>query len=110
MTVKSMSWTQTRATSLPLVGRWALPQLLASGKIKNKPLRFDMLDDSTLRSDQTLKYCGELEIPTKTDAAKLDCYAQTGCGILPTHYLVDGGGRVQLITQEIVNWALTELR
>jgi len=110
MTVKSKSWTQTHPTSLQLIGRWALPQLLASGKIKNKPLRFDMLDDSILRLDQTLKFCGEIEIPTKKGAAKLDCYSQTGYGIMPTHYLVDGGGRVQLITQETVNWALTELR
>lgn len=109
MTVKSKSWTQTRATSLPLIGRWALPGLIASGKIKNKPLRFDMLDDSTMRSDQTLKYCGEIEIQTKNGAIKLDCYVQTGCAILPTHYLVDYGGRVQLITQEIVNWVLTEI-
>jgi len=110
MTVKSAAWTQERATSLPLMGRWALLPLLASGKCKRQPLRFDMLDDSTLRPDQTLKYSGTIEIPTKTGPATLDCYAQTGRAIVPTHYLVDAGGCVQLITQETVNWALAELR
>jgi len=109
MTVKSDSWTQRHATSLPLIAQWALLPLLASGTLKSKPLRFDMLDNSALRADQTLRYCGQIEIPLAKATAKLDCYAQTGCGILPTHYIVDGDGRVQLITQETVNWALTRL-
>ncbi len=109
MTVKSKSWTQTRTTSHPLISQWALLKLLATGKIKSKPLEFDMLDNSTLRPDQTLRYCGKIEVPVAGGKAKLDCYAQTGYGILPTHYLVDNGGRVQLITQETVNWALTKL-
>ena len=109
MTVKSKSWTQTRTTSHPLIGQWALLPLLASGKIKGKPLEFDMLDNSTLRPSQTLRYCGKIEVPLASGNAKLDCYAQTGYGILPTHYLVDDGGTVQLITQETVNWALTKL-
>ena len=109
ITVKSAAWTQERATSLPLIARWALLPVLASGTCKSKPLRFDMLDDSTLRPDQTLKYSGAIEIPTKAGPATLDCYAQTGRAIVPTHYLVDAAGRVQLITQETVNWALAEL-
>ncbi|MBL7221150.1 MAG: hypothetical protein ISS69_13615 [Phycisphaerae bacterium] len=109
MTVKVKSWTQKRATSHPLIGQWVLLRLLASGKLKKKPLEFDMLDNSTLRPDQTLRYCGKVEVPVAGGKVKLDCYAQTGYGILPTHYLVDNGGRVQLITQETVNWALTKL-
>jgi hypothetical protein len=109
MTVKSKSWTQTRTTSHPLISQWALLQLLASGKFKDKPLEFDMLDNSTLRPDQTLRYCGKVEVPVSGGRVKLDCYAQTGYGILPTHYLLDNAGRVQLITQETVNWALTKL-
>ena len=109
MLVKSKSWTQTRSTSHPLIGRWALLPLLSSGIVKSKALTFDMLDDSTLRSDQTLKYTGQIEIRVAGDTAKLDCYAQTGWGIVPTHYLVDVEGRVQLITMSTVNWALSNL-
>jgi hypothetical protein len=109
MVVKSKSWTQKHTTSNPLIARWALLGLLSSGKLKSKPLTFDMLDDSTLRSNQTLRYTGQIEIPVADGTAKLDSYAQTGSGIVPTHYLVDADGRVQLITMSAVNWALTEL-
>lgn len=109
MVVKSKSSTQNRSTGNPLISRWALLPLLASGKLKSKPLTFDMLDDSTLRPDQTLRYTGGIEIPVAGGTARLDCYAQTGWGIVPTHYLVDDGGRVQLITQTTVNWALSGL-
>lgn len=109
MVVKSKSWTQKRSTSNPLISRWALLGLLSSGKLRSKPLTFDMLDDSTLRSDQTLRYTGQIEIPVASGSAKLDSYAQTGRGIIPIHYLVDGDGRVQLITMSTVNWALSDL-
>lgn len=109
MLVKSKSWTQTCSTSHPLIGRWALLPLLSSGIVKSKPLTFDMLDDSTLRSDQTLRYTGPIVIPVAGGNVKLDCYAQTGWGIVPTHYLVDVEGRVQLITMSAVNWALSNL-
>jgi hypothetical protein len=109
MIVKSNSWTQTRAVSNRLIAQWALPGLLAAGKFRDKPLQFDMLDNSTLRPDQTLSYSGRVEVPTAKGKIKLDCYAQTGRGILPIHYLVDTAGRVQLITHETVNWALTKL-
>jgi hypothetical protein len=107
MTVKSKSWTQERTTTHPLIGRWTLLPLLASGTLKKKSLTFDLLDDSTLRPNQTLIYEGEIDVPVKGGTAKLDSYAQTGQGIVPTHYLVDNKGRVQLITMTTVNWALT---
>ena len=109
MRIQSKSWTQTRHTSHPLIARWALLPLLASGTVKSKPLMFDMLDDSTLRSHQILKYTGPIVIPAAGGKAKVDCYAQTGRGIVPTHYLVDAEGRVQLITMSTVNWALSNL-
>lgn len=109
MVVKSKSWTQRRSTSNPLIGRWALLELLCSGKLKSEPLTFDMLDDSTLRSDQIIRYTGQIEIPVADGTAKLDSYAQTGHGIVPTHYLVDTDGRLQLITMSNVNWALSDL-
>ena len=109
MVVKSKAWTQQHSTGNLLIGRWALLPLLASGKLKSKPLNFDLLHDSTLRPNQTLRYTGEIEIPVAGGTASFDCYAQTGRGIVPTHYLVDTDGRVQLITMTTVNWALTEL-
>jgi len=110
MVVKAKSWTQEHATANPLIGRWALLGLLSSGELKEKPLTFDMLDDSTLRGDQTLRYAGEIEIPVAEGTAKLDSYVQTGWGIVPIHYLVDSDGRVQLITMSTTNWALEDLK
>ncbi len=57
--------------------------------------------------NQTLRYEGEIETPIKGGTILLDCYVQTGQGIVPTHYLVDDKGRVLLITMTTVNWALT---
>lgn len=109
MVVKSKSWAQQRSTGDLLIGRWALLPLLASGKLKSKPLTFDLLDDSTLRPSQNLRYTGEVEIPVAGGTARLDGYVQTGWGVVPTHYLVDHAGRIQLITMTTVNWALMEL-
>jgi len=109
MVVKSKSRTHKRSTSNPLISRWALLGVLSAGKLKSRPLTFDLLDDSTLRPDQTIRYTGQIEIPVAGGKAKLDCYAQTGWGIVPTHYLVDADGRVQLITMSTVNWALTDM-
>ena len=109
MVVKSKSRTQERSTGDLLIGRWALLPLLASGELKSKSLTFDLLDDSTLRPNQTLRYTGEVEIPVAGGTAKMGSYAQTGWGVVPTHYLVDHAGRVQLITMTTVNWALMEL-
>jgi len=110
MVVKSKSWTQRRRTENPLIGRWALLPLLASGKLKQKSLTFDMLDDSTLRPGQLVRYTGEVKIPLAGGGVKLDCYAQTGRGVVPIHYLIDQAGRVQLITQSTVNWVLSEVK
>jgi hypothetical protein len=110
MTVKSKSWTQKDSTGNPLIARWALLPLLASGKIKKAPLTFDMLEDSTLRANQTIRYEGETSIPVKDGTARLLSYVQTGDAVVPTHYMVDVRGRVQLITMSMVNWALAQLK
>lgn len=93
-----------------LVPQEALPALLAGGIVKSRDLLFDMLQNGlVIKPDQTLHYSGQIRIPVAGSTAAMDCYAQTGYGILPTHYLVDRQGRVQLITQENTNWALKEL-
>lgn len=106
MTVKSKSWTQEKATSNPLITKWALLPLLASGDIRKAPLKFDLLDDSTLRPNQEIRYEGVITIPVRGGKAKLHSYVQTGQAIQPTHYLLDSDGRVQLITASFVNWVL----
>ena len=109
MTVKAKSWTNTYSTGKPLIARYALLPLLASGKLKKAPLEFDLLEDCALRRDQVIRYAGQIEIPVAGGTAMLDSYAHTGWGSVPTHYLVDQGGRVQLITMQTVNWALADL-
>jgi len=104
---KTNSWSRQYSTSNPLIHRWALLPVLASGSIKKAPLVFDMLDDSALRPNQTLRYEGEIEVPVKGGEVKMDSYAQTGHGIVPIHYLVDDKGQVQLITMDAVSWVLT---
>jgi len=110
MTATAASWKQKRRTRNPLVAKWALLPMLASGSLKDAPLTFDLLDDSTLRPDQQLRYEGQITVPIKGGEAKLDSYVQTGRAIQPTHYLVDGDGRVQLITASFVNWVLRDLK
>jgi hypothetical protein len=94
----------------PMIPQEALLRLLAQGGIRNGALRFTLLQTgSAIKQGQTLKYQDTMQIPVKDGAAELACYVQTGYGVLPTHYLVDQQGRVQLITQENTNWALKEL-
>jgi hypothetical protein len=102
-TVKSVN-------SHTLIPQEALLTLLAGNIVKSGDLRFDILQNGlVIKPDQALRYSGQIQIPVAGGTAAMDCYAQTGYGILPTHYLVDGQGRVQLITQENTNWALKKL-
>ncbi|MHC4323789.1 MAG: hypothetical protein ACYSUX_05915 [Planctomycetota bacterium] len=102
-TVKSVN-------SHTLLPQEALLTLLARDIVKSGGLRFNMLQNGlAIKPDQTINYTGRIQIPVAGGTAAMDCYAQTGYGILPTHYLVDEHGRVQLVTQENTNWALKEL-
>lgn len=109
----------------PLLAQWSLLHILArgpgryvrlrrgptNGPGKGTPLRFDMLADcSVYKPGQALRYGGKIEVPTAAGNVRLDCYAQTGYGILPIHYLVDEAGRVQLVTQADTNWALQSVK
>lgn len=91
--------------------QWNMVGLLAKGVFHSMPIEFDMMHElSVFKPDQMLKYSGEVQISVATDDASLHCYVQTGYGVLPTHYLVDCMGRVQLITQSMLSWALQEVR
>lgn len=106
--VESKGSSRQYVTQNPLIHRWGLLPLVASGTIKKTPLVFDMLDDAAIRYDQTIDYEGKIQVPLQSGVATLDSYVQTGCGIVPMHYLVDQKGRVQLITIATVNWLLKE--
>jgi len=93
-----------------ILAQEALLTLLAGDIVKSGDLHFNMLQNGlVIKPDQTIHHSGRIQIPVAGGIVGMDCYAQTGCGILPTHYLVDGQGRVQLITQENTNWALKKL-
>jgi hypothetical protein len=98
--------TEFRATG-PVLSQWNVPGLLAKGSLRDRTFRFDLMHElSVFKPGQTFRYSGQVQIPVAKGDVNLHCYAQTGYGILPTHYLVDGTGRVQLITQSMLNWAL----
>jgi hypothetical protein len=70
------------------------------------PSAFDMLQDlSVLRANQSLIDEG----PVDLDSGTYTAYAQTGEGILPTHYLLDDRQRPQLVTFGLIAWALTDI-
>jgi len=107
---KNKMGTVESSNSRILLPQEALLTLLAGDIVKSGDLHFDMLQNGlVIKPGQTMHYSGRIQIPVAGRTAAMDCYAQTGYGILPTHYLVDKDGRVQLITQENTNWALKEL-
>ena len=107
---KNRMGTVESSNSRILLPQEALLTLLAGDIVKSGDLHFDMLQNGlVIKPGQTMHYSGRIQIPVAGRTAAMDCYAQTGYGILPTHYLVDKEGRVQLITQENTNWALKEL-
>ncbi len=107
---KNRMGTVESSNSRILLPQEALLTLLAGDIVKSGDLHFDMLQNGlVIKPGQTMHYSGRIQIPVAGRTAAMDCYAQTGYGILPTHYLVDKDGRVQLITQENTNWALKEL-
>jgi hypothetical protein len=94
----------------PLLSQWNVLGMLAKGAFEKTPVRFELMHElSVFKPGQMLKYTGEVQVPLATGDVNLHCYAQTGYGVLPTHYLVDRAGRVQLITQSMLNWALQKV-
>jgi hypothetical protein len=88
-----------------LLSHWSLPHLLLRNALA-LPSAFDMLQDlSVLRANQSLIDEG----PVDLDSGTYTAYAQTGEGILPTHYLLDDRQRPQLVTFGLIAWALTDI-
>ena len=99
----------TIAPANPLLGPFSIPLFLARHPDFRGALSFDILYEMfSHKPDQVLHYAGEALVPCAAGKIPLQVYAQTGRGVLPIHYLVDDAGRVQLITQSMMNWALQE--
>ena len=97
-----------RTARHPVVTQWHVPALLTRSTDRNLRLTFDLLRDaSLLKPNQLLTYDGQVKVPVKGGRTLvLESYAQTGEGILPTHYLLDDQRRVQLVTCSFLSWAL----
>ena len=88
-----------------VLSHWTLPHLLMRN-VLSLPITFDMLQDlSVLRANQSLIDEGPIDL----DSGTYNSYAQTGEGILPTHYLLDDRQRPQLITFGLISWALIDI-
>lgn len=108
--IKSNKFQKKQNTGKLMIANWSLLPLLSSGKLKTAGLfEFDMLENSTYFPDQKIVYDGIVEIQVADRKMKFDSYSLTGWGKVPTHYLLDNDGRVQLITVEAVSWALKVL-
>jgi hypothetical protein len=94
----------------PVLTQWTIPDLLLQTASPSLDITFDLLQDlSIYKPDQSLIYDGQTEVPIADGRrVTLSTYAQTGYGLLPTHYLLDNKNRPQLITTSILSWALTE--
>lgn len=92
----------------PVVAQWTVPDLLIHHPKRARKATFDLLQDLSLfKPNQALSYDGETRVELRGGQnTTLQTYAQTGEGILPTHYLMDDQGRPQLITCSILSWAL----
>jgi len=97
-----------RTATHPVVTQWHVPGLLMRSADRNLRVTFDLLRDaSLLKPNQVLAYDGQVDVPVKGGRTLvLESYAQTGEGILPTHYLLDEKRRVQLVTCSFLSWAL----
>jgi hypothetical protein len=99
---ESVEWTRAgRKRSVriapPLVANWALFDALQRlAPDQTKPIEFTLLDDGDLiKPAQRLAYLGKTSVKVAGGTSlPLHCWEQTGYGVLPTHYWVDGKGRL----------------
>jgi hypothetical protein len=97
----SIEWTwgerkRRRAAVLPLVANWALFDAVQRLGLDEKPIEFTVLDDGdVLKPAQRLVYVGRTSVEVAGGAnLPLRCWEQTGYGVLPAHYWVDGKSRL----------------
>ena len=94
----------------PVVTQWTVLDFLIRKATPASGAEFDLLEDLSLfKPNQTLVYDGVTPVELKGGGTvELQTYAQTGQGVLPIHYLLDGQRRPQLVTNSILSWSLTQ--
>ena len=88
--------------------QWTLPDVFPEVKAKGNAFEFDLLQNAQVfRPNQVLTYEGESEISVK-DGQRVtwEHYLHLGYGTLPTSYLVDSSGVVQIVTGGVNTLAL----
>jgi len=71
---------------------------------------FDLyMDLSSLRRNQTLSFAGRGTVVAAGGPLEMRFYRQTGEGIEPIHYAVDGQQRTLFVTQGQLGWALNRI-
>lgn len=97
----SIEWTRggrkrTVPAPPPLVASWSLLEAVGRMKPGEKPVEFTLLDNGDLvKPAQRLLYAGKTEVKVAGGASlALDCWEQTGYGVLPAHYWVDAQHRL----------------
>jgi len=94
----------------PATTRWTVLHALQSAPPAGVHRRVDLLDQLNLhKPDHLLAYEGEIEVATEVGPLSLAVVGQRGYGIQPIHYLIDDGGRVQLVTGGVLSWALESI-
>ncbi len=94
-----------------VVTQWTVLDFLMRRANPASSAKFDLLEDLSLfKPDQELVYDGVTPVELKRGGiVELQTYAQTGQGVLPIHYLLDGQGRPQLVTNSILSWSLSQI-
>ena len=94
----------------PVMAQWTIPDYLLRKAHPGLNATFDLLQDLTsFKKDQSLIYDTETLLDIKGEKTiKLSTYVLTGQGSIPTHYLSDSRGLVQLVTSGILSWALSD--
>lgn len=88
--------------------QWTLPDVFSEVKAKGKAFEFDLLQNAQVfKPNQVLTYEGESEVSVKGgQRVTWEHYLHLGYGTLPTSYLVDSSGVVQIVTGGVNTLAL----
>ncbi|MDE0221431.1 MAG: hypothetical protein OXJ90_19335 [Spirochaetaceae bacterium] len=91
--------------------QWTLPDVFSEVKAKGKAFEFDLLQNAQVfRPKQVLTYEGESEFVVKDgQSVTWGHFLHLGYGTLPTSYLVDASGVVQIVTGGVNSLALMAL-
>jgi hypothetical protein len=99
------------AAQNPLITQWTVLDELMKNDPKTIKRKVDLLQDlHLLKPNHRLFYEGVVSVPSAVGDVKLTTVAEVGYGINPIHYLIDGEGRVQLVTNAITSWTLESIK